>query len=97
MEYIENWIELANAIVLSAAKDYMRVYKRYLRTGEGYEKVMKEENFFHSNWFSILTNLDPDTLLDGMRKKCEVEVENDADDEEEDEEADEADEEDEEC
>ena len=74
MEYIENWVELANAIVLSAAKDYMRAYKRYLRTGEGYEKVMKEESFFLSDWFTVLTSADPVFLLEGMKRKCEAEV-----------------------
>ena len=34
--------ELANAIIVTASRDYMRVYKKYLKTGDGYGNVMKE-------------------------------------------------------
>lgn len=43
---IDPYEELANAIIVAASRDYMSVYRKYLRTGEGYEKVIKEEKFF---------------------------------------------------
>ena len=71
--------ELANAIIVSASRDYMKVYKRYLRTGLGYERVMYEEEFFFSEWFGVLSNADPKYLVEQMRKKCEEEVEEEGD------------------
>ena len=78
---IEPYEELANAIIVSASRDYMSAYKKYLRTGEGYEKVIKEEKFFYSDWFGILSNANPDYLIEAMRKKCEIQVENEPDEE----------------
>ena len=37
---LDPYQELANAIIVSASKDYMRAYKKYLRTGLDYGKVM---------------------------------------------------------
>ena len=67
--------ELANAIIVSASRDYMKVYKKYLRNGLGYERVMYEERFFFSDWFGVLSDANPEYLVDQMRKKCEMEVE----------------------
>ena len=39
---IDPYQELANAIIVSASRDYMKVYKKYLSTGLGYERVMYE-------------------------------------------------------
>ena len=70
---IDPYQELANAIIVSASRDYMKVYKRYLRTGLGYGRVMYEEEFFFSEWFGVLSNADPNYLVEQMRKKCEEE------------------------
>lgn len=78
---IDPYEELANAIIVAASRDYMSVYRKYLRTGEGYEKVIKEEKFFYSDWFGILSNANPDYLVAAMRKKCEIQVENEPDEE----------------
>ena len=80
--------ELANAIIVTASRDYMRVYKKYLKTGDGYGNVMKEEQFFFTDWFSFLSEANPTYLVEAMRKKCEMQVqeediEEDDDDEEE--------------
>lgn len=58
---------LANAIVVQAAKDYRKAL-RQLRHNPRYETARNEKNeverFFHSEWFHYLTNVDPDYLLD---------------------------------
>ena len=80
MKTLDPYQELANAIIVSASKDYMRAYKKYLRTGLDYGKVMKEERFFFTDWFSILSDANPDYLVSAMRKKCEMQVEEEDDD-----------------
>ena len=77
---LDPYQELANAIIVSASKYYMRAYKKYLRTGLDYGKVMKEERFFFTDWFSILSDANPDYLVSAMRKKCEMQVEEEDDD-----------------
>ena len=77
---LDPYQELANAIIVSASKDYMRAYKKYLRTGLDYGKVMKEERFFFTDWFSILSDANPDYLVSAIRKKCEMQVEEEDDD-----------------
>lgn len=77
---LDPYQELANAIIVSASKDYMRAYKKYLRTGLDYGKVMKEERFFFTDWFNTLSDANPDYLVSAMRKKCEMQVEEEDDD-----------------
>ena len=57
---IEHYHDLANAIVLQAVKDF--------RYGSKKEKV-EAERFFHSNWFSVLTNIDAETLIDRLKEE----------------------------
>ena len=80
MKTLDPYQELANAIIVSASKDYMRAYKKYLRTGLDYGKVMREERFFFTEWFNILSDANPDYLVSAMRKKCEMQVEEEDDD-----------------
>lgn len=77
MVTIDPYQELANAIIVTASRDYMSAYKKFLRTGEGYGKVMKEEKFFFTEWFSVLSEANPTYLVESMRKKCEMQVEED--------------------
>ena len=79
MKTLDPYQELANAIIVSASKDYMRAYKKYLRTGLDYDKVMKEERFFFTDWFNILSDANPDYLVSAIRKKCEMQVEEEDD------------------
>ena len=80
MVTIDPYQELANALIVTASRDYMSAYKKFLRTGKGYGKVMKEEKFIFSEWFEILSDADPDYLIEAMRKKCEMQVEEEDDD-----------------
>lgn len=55
---------LADAIVCVAADDY-RVALRDKK-----KKVLKEvEDFFHSEWYSVLCDLDPDLILKSVRQE----------------------------
>ena len=62
---------LANAIILSAVEDYRKVLKRWSRYPgkEGYlQDKASLERFFRSDWFGVLTSVDPELLI---RKLCE--------------------------
>ena len=58
MEPYEN---LANAIVLQAVKDY--------RLHDDEQELTRIERFFRSDWFSVLTNVDPEILITKLRKE----------------------------
>lgn len=53
--------ELANAIVLQAVKDY--------RLHDNEQELARIERFFRSDWFSVLTNVDPGILITKLRKE----------------------------
>ncbi len=52
---------LANAIILQAVKDY--------RLTDNESELKEIERFFRSDWFSVLTSLDPDLLIQKLRKE----------------------------
>lgn len=62
---------LANAIVLSAVADYRAVLQRWSQHTQ--KEVYRQEKavlerFFRSEWFSVLTSLDPELLI---QRLCE--------------------------
>ena len=52
---------LANAIVLQAVKDY--------RLTDDKAEIEELERFFRSGWFGVLTKVDPEYLIDKLRKE----------------------------
>ena len=40
---------------------------------------MYEERFFFTDWFGVLSDANPKYLVEQMRKKCEMEVEEEGD------------------
>ena len=64
---------LANAIIEQAAKDYrdaVRRLKRYQDSKAAMETAMEVERFFHSDWYATLTDIDPDYLINRLRKEA---------------------------
>ena len=53
--------ELANAIVLQAVKDY-RLHSNEL-------ELFSIESFFRSDWFGVLTQIDPEALIEKLRRE----------------------------
>ncbi len=57
---------LANAIIIQAFKDYKTILKKWRRY-PGNAKINQTktevEEFFHSEWFSMLTKLDGKTIM----------------------------------
>ena len=52
---------LANAIVLQAVKDY--------RLTDDEAELAEIEHFFRSDWFGVLTDVDPEYLIRRLRKE----------------------------
>lgn len=70
----ENWENLANAIIISAVKDYAKAYRRTRRRPDNksaQEEVRKLERFFFGDWYAKLTDLDPHFLLDRLKEEID--------------------------
>ena len=57
----EPYENLAKASVLQVVKDY--------RLHDDEQELTRIERFFRSDWFSVLTNVDPETLITKLRKE----------------------------
>lgn len=74
---MESYQALANAIVELAVKDYKTALKRHYRHPDRKEyadEVAGLERFFHSGWYEMLTDLDPELLMEGVRRMVRQEV-----------------------
>lgn len=63
---------LANAIVLFAARDYrsaLKKLRRNPRNKEAMRVAMKCEQFFRSGWYSRLTSLSGEYLIERLQKE----------------------------
>ena len=66
--------ELANAIVLQAVKDYRESNRKLARGRKNQEaQDIKEEclRFFQSNWYFVLTNVNPKFLIRRIDKEVQ--------------------------
>lgn len=66
------WEALANAIVKQAAQDYreaLKFLRKHPDSKEAMKTAMEAEEFFHSDWYATLTDIDPDYLIDRLRKE----------------------------
>lgn len=70
--YSDPYEGLANAIVLQAVKDY-RVALKKLRKNPRNKAAADEkkscEEFFRSQWFGILTSVDPEYLINRLNEE----------------------------
>lgn len=55
---------LAQAIIVQAAKDYKKALERDAR---GFCREI--ERFFHSDWFTVLSDANPDMILQRLRRE----------------------------
>ena len=78
VKYAECYVELANAIVLQAFKDYRKaLFKMVQEPGEWKHRSTKKklEQFFHSKWYRTLTELDPEILIREARRQADISIE----------------------
>ena len=68
---------LANAIVELAVKDYktaLKYHYRHPNRKEYADDVSRLERFFRSGWYGMLTNLNGELLMNGVRRMVRQEV-----------------------
>jgi hypothetical protein len=64
--------DLANGIILQAVTDLrnaLEALKRNPKNWKAEHEVFEIEKFFHSEWFGTLTDVDPDFILDRIKKE----------------------------
>lgn len=67
----EAYENLANAIIKLAADDYKSALirlKRHPDSESAKRDVERQEKFFYSEWFEVLTDLDPSYLIRRMKE-----------------------------
>ena len=79
-KYVNQWEayeNLANAIIISAAADYktaLLLQKKHPGNKGVEADIAQLEKFFNSEWYTLLTNLDPGYLLRRIRETVEEEM-----------------------
>ena len=65
------WHDLANAIVISAAKDYQTTLRRLRRNPNSKTAKTEADNlerFFHSAWYACLTDIPGEVLIRKLKE-----------------------------
>lgn len=78
VDYVDCYQNLANAIILQAVKDYKKVLRRLARNPQNQDAQREKkrlERFFFSQWYGVLTDLDPKLLISGVMKRMHMEEE----------------------
>ena len=68
---MESYLALANAVIELAVKDYREALVRlhtFPERAEYQREVANLESFFHSGWYEMLTDLDAEYLMTGVRR-----------------------------
>ena len=66
------YTNLANAIIIQAAKDYkkaLRCLKKFPRDKEALHTTQDCERFFRSDWFERLTDLNGEVLIEKLHRE----------------------------
>lgn len=77
-DYVDCYHNLANAIILLAVKDYKTVLRRLMRNPRSQDAQREKkrlERFFFSEWYGVLTDLDPKRLISGVMRQLRIEEE----------------------
>ena len=62
---ISGYENLANAIIIQAAEDYRKALN-----DSAQREQCTIERFFRSEWFGVLTGLDPETLIRKLKQEA---------------------------
>lgn len=72
---MDTYENLANAIILQAVDDYRDALKRlnhFPHDRDSIHTKSEVERFFHSAWFSTLTSLDPEMLIERLTSEVSI-------------------------
>lgn len=75
MSDITNYESLANAVILQAVKDYRMALKCLQANPRNRTAIADKddvERFFRSQWFSVLTSIDGETLIRSLNEEVGV-------------------------
>ena len=64
--------ELANAIIVTAAKDYRKALRKQEKDPSNVAariRIEEVENFFRTAWYRLLTTVDGETLIRQLREE----------------------------
>ena len=70
-----NYQRLADEIVIRAVKDYRKALRtlKYHPENDTARRSRREiERFFNSQWFGVLTEIDPEVLMERLRKEVGI-------------------------
>ena len=70
-----NYQRLADEIIIRAVKDYrkaLRTLKYHPENDTARRSKREVEKFFNSQWFGVLTEIDPEMLISRLRKEVGV-------------------------
>lgn len=64
------WEDLANGIIEQAADDYKKALKRIKKSKQlrAAQEIHSLNRWFRSEWFSMLTQVDPEYLIQNLNK-----------------------------
>ena len=71
---LDPYQELANAVIVLAAKDYrhaLRIQRRNPGSKAAQSQIDSLERFFRSDWFEVLTEVDGELLIRRLREERE--------------------------
>lgn len=69
---MDGYINLANAIVKQAADDYFELLAGIMAPSIPVNyNLVKIERFFHSDWYDLLCQIDPDYLIRRLKEEAE--------------------------
>lgn len=68
---VECYEDLANAIIERAALDYRMALSGYKNSMGRYISMRELEKFFRSDWFTVLTKVDGEAILNKLRREFE--------------------------
>ena len=71
---LERYAEFAIAIVVSVVREnrsYLRKLVRNENDRNAIIRIKELEDFFYSGWFGILTDLDPNYLIDRLQREVQ--------------------------
>ena len=68
----DSYERLANAIILKAVKDYrhaLKMLKKHPENEDALYTKLEVERFFRSDWYTLLTTVDPETLIKRLNEE----------------------------
>ena len=71
-EHLEDYEYIFEQVLIRAAKDYRNALKRLYRHPENPTALATKkeiERFFRSEWFQVLSDIDPNVLIEGIKVK----------------------------